>query len=240
MVGRRIRRHCAHAYENSSIPCLVARDRKGWANVDAGLDSSDEEMLDDVPASGSTPTSGNNSAQRTPPLPDVGIASPVELPASPTAADGSDFVVDETVSRWDEVTLAESRPSTSTAGRPSMASRFSPTTSDSPPSSHNLRVPIPTATTPTRGGTSSLSPTSLVGGGPLNADGTPMINPSAVVAASLSRDRARSGKQRKQSMSHNQQPPHSGGETDGPERLPSRILRAFIATKTQSTIVVSV
>lgn len=239
----RIRRHCAHAYENSGIPCLVARDRKGWANVEAGLDSSDEELLDDE---------AEPSSQSTPPLPNVGISSPVDSAPSDRGQVGGghrELIAEEELSSSDEVTLAEPnspRRSTSTAGRPSLASRLSPT-SESP--SHNLRVTLPTTAS---GGSSSsssggsgispplptISPASLGTTGRLNPDGTPMINPSAVVAASLSRERARSGKQRKRSMSQREARTATSGEPEGPEELPSRILRAFIATKIQPPITV--
>ncbi|KAG8830053.1 hypothetical protein FRC17_005535 [Serendipita sp. 399] len=284
----RIRRHCARAYENSGIPCLVARDRQGWVNAEAELDSSEDEMYDDpVPPSPAPPMprQGSSSGGATPPsagasssstnIPPMSGREYLESPssaalaASLSARDGSGAGSSSGLSRergglqsrWyddpvqgreensssDEITLAEPQsprshvPSSSTkGGRPSTTSRssVSPVSPVTPPFGRGVvgSPSIPSPMSPSAAGPSTTrsQPSSSSRGavnlteGAVSASSSSPLSP--VEDGSLSRER---GKRRMRSMSVRKQRSEDD-EFSGPEKLPSRIIKAFIATKTQS------
>ncbi|KAG8752559.1 hypothetical protein FRC14_006944 [Serendipita sp. 396] len=262
----RIRRHCARAYENSGIPCLVARDRQGWANAEAGLDSSDDEMYDDpVPpspapplprqgGSGTTPPSASTSSSSgsTPPNSQrdyLESSSSAALAASLASRDGShgrsyddpssSSHGREEHSSSDEITLAEpqsprSRLATGKGRAGGMSSSVSPVSPVAPPFGRDNFSPSSMSSSISPTGTlSTRMQSSYFGGSSASGSTEGMSVPSTSSPIDLSRERE---KRRMRSTSIRKRlEEDKDDDLLGPEKLPSRIIKAFIATKTQPT-----
>lgn len=253
---RRIRRHCAKWYESTSIPCLLARDRKAWAAAEAELYSSDDEEIDygeplpDITQLQINPLNSieeslapsvGSSSPNTSSVPAISASSATpSIPAPWSTSRPTRTLVDdhEGHSSADEATLAEPQsphsPHSPTGiaqpGSTPFASIAENLSSSKVPLSEvpgtqsqtsSLRVPVPVLT---RLRTGVL----LKMGQP-----APPSEPSTSTANIASKSTG-SGRGDRQTLRDRAS---SLGAAKSKEEiiLPSRIVRAFIATKTQLT-----
>jgi hypothetical protein len=251
IFSRRIRRYCAKWYESNNIPYLIARDRKAWAAAGVELYSSDEDLdyekgLPDpiaVPTSPKVNASGSAFSSADAPSPwnsqttcvvtdehAAGAPSPWNSQTACTVVDeheGNHSSADEATlaepQSWD-VSSSSKTPRTSdfppiTITEPSIQDSDStsaqPKALDDSASQSNLKVPVPVLTILKTDESTSTSELKRLS--------------SSVSVASRTATAGHGDKLTRQTRATL----IGDGRSKEEIALPSRVFRAFIATKTQ-------